>query len=140
MQTTLKNFVLDIDEEGKPKFTSDHQRMMWRQFLSQFKGKKVWVTIDPKEPKRSSQQNNYYWLYLGIIAEETGERSNELHELFKGKFLTKEIKEVMGEKVRIKNSSTGLSKSEFTEFIMDIESFTEIPSPDTTPYHRPDLE
>ena len=87
--------------------------------------------VTNKKPRRSIQQNSYYWgVYLPLIAKETGESDVErLHLLFKGKFLTKAIVEVLGHKVRITGSTTSLSKSEFSEYIMAIESETGIAAP-----------
>ena len=129
----LRNFIVDI-KDGKPSFTSDHQRNLFYQYLAQFEDKKVTISIDPKVPTRSAQQNNYYWLYLSVIARETGYSPNELHNLFKGKFLSSGIVEIFSEKVRKTKSTTQLNKSEFAEYIMQIAEFTEIAPPDTTPY------
>jgi len=126
---TQKNFIFKI-VEGKPTFTSDHQKALYKQFLGQFEGKKVWITIDPRLPTRSSRQNRYYWLYLGVIATETGHSPGEIHEWAKGKFLTSTIKEILGDKVRVKKSTTELNKSDFVEYIMKIEGETGVPSPD----------
>jgi len=43
-------------------------------------GTTVFVTIDARKPKRSNQQNAYYWVILAIMAEDTGHTSNELHD------------------------------------------------------------
>jgi len=129
----LRTFIITI-ENGKPKFTSEHARALFQQFLGQFEGKKIGLKVEPRIPKRSERQNAYYWLYLGVIARETGYTPNELHNLFKGKFLNSGITEIFGEKVRKTKSTTALNKSEFVEYITQIEDFTEIPSPDTTPY------
>lgn len=129
----LRNFIITI-RGGQPHFTSKYAQGLFNEFLKQFEGKRVWLTIDPKEPKRSEQQNRYYWLYVEMIARETGYTPEELHSLFKGKFLTSGISEVFGEKVRRTKSTTDLKKSEFVEYIMQIEEFTGIKSPDATPY------
>lgn len=108
--------------------------------VNKFKlGEKVTLEIHTRKPKRSDQQNRYLWgVYYPLIANETGERDiDRLHEFFKGKFLTTGIVEVMGEKVRIKKSTTELSKVDFTMFIMDIEALTGIMSPPTDPYIDP---
>jgi hypothetical protein len=71
---------------------------------------------------------------MNIIADETGMNVDELHAWAKGKFLTQEITEVFGDKVRLTKSTTELSKSEFSEYIQNIEIETGIPAPDTTPF------
>lgn len=129
----MRNFVLTI-KDGKTHFTSEYQKALFDEYLKQFEDKKVWITIDPKLPKRSERQNSYYWMYLGVIARETGYSPEELHTLFKGKFLTSGIVEIFSEKVRRTKSTTALTKSEFVEYIMQIAEFTDIPSPDTNAY------
>ena len=99
-------------------------------------GERVTLIISNQKPKRTSQQNRYYWgVYLPIIAAETGERDlDRLHELFKGKFLTTAIADVLGEKVRIKKSTTKLSRKEFTDYISSIEELTGIQAPPVDNY------
>jgi len=102
--------------------------------LNKFKdGELVTLTVGNKRPKRTSQQNRYYWgVYLPLIAEETGEQNlDRLHTLFKGKFLTEEIVEVLGEKVRITKSTTKLGVADFCEYILAIQNETGIEAPPT---------
>lgn len=129
-------------KDGDLLFNSPHHKKIWHTFLSQFEGKKVEIQVNEKKSTRSQQQNSYYWLYLGVIAKETGNSKDDLHELFKGKFLSKGIKEIFGEKVRMKASTTTLSVGRFVEYIMEIEQLTGVPAPDTKEYwgfsyHRP---
>lgn len=99
-------------------------------------GEKVTIKITSEKPKRTEAQNRYYWgAYLPMISESTGEHELEaLHNLFKGKFLTKEVKEVLGQKVRVTKSTTELTKAEFVEYIMNIEQLTGVQAPPTDGY------
>lgn len=109
----------------------------YRHNLQKFKeGDHVTLEIHSRKPKRTEQQNRYYWgVYLPLIAHETGEHDlDALHELFKGKFLTEGIVEVLGQKVRKKKSTTELGRGEFSEFIMNIEAETGIEAPPTENY------
>lgn len=111
--------------------------------LNKFKdGEEVTLEVHNQKPKRSEQQNRYYWgAYLPLIAEETGEKNlDRLHELFKGKFLTLGVVDVLGQKVRMKKSTTELSISEFCQYIMDIEAETQIGAPPTSNYNLPELK
>ena len=96
---------------------------------------KITLWLDSKPPTRSQQQNAFYWMYLGIIAGETGEDKDSLHSFFKGKFLSQGITEVFGYKVRKIKSTTKLSKSEFCEFLLRIEELTDIKLPNTEDYN-----
>lgn len=98
-------------------------------------GDNVSLYITNKKPKRSTLQNNYYWLYLSLISLSSGFTPNELHDWAKEKFLTTQgIKEVFGEKVRKVKSTTDLTIGEFCEYICLIEDETEIPTPDSGPF------
>lgn len=131
----MDTFIIKSNN-GNLEFKSDYQKGLFKQRLLQIDGKEFALTINERKPKRSERQNAYYWLYIGIISNETGFTPDELHTMFKGKFLTREIKEVMGQKVRITKSTTDLSKSEFAEYIMEIETFTGIQTPNTDDYYE----
>ena len=102
--------------------------------LNKFRnGEEVTLEIHNERPKRTEAQNRYYWgVYLPRVAEETGEADiDRLHELFKGKFLTQGIVEVLGEKVRLKKSTTELGVGEFCDYIMNIQNLTGVEAPPT---------
>lgn len=94
-----------------------------------------WCDIIARKPLRSLSQNNYYWLYLTIVANETGNDIDEMHRFFKGKFLPvspvvlhfKDGKEFSYNKL---TSTTELSKAEFGEYLDKICAMTGIPLPD----------
>lgn len=115
----------------------EYMSMNWyRHQINKFKvGEKVTVYVSSRRPKRTVQQNRYYWFYLNEICKETGESEPErLHKLFSGMFLSDGIVEVMGQKVRLTKSTTSLSKADFGEYIEKISAFTEILAPSTVNY------
>ena len=61
----------------------------WLDYLEQNEGKKLVINIGLDKAKRSLDQNSLYWVYLGVIANETGHTEEELHRIFKGLFLPK---------------------------------------------------
>lgn len=126
----MDTFLVKAENEAL-KFKSDYHRSLFKKRLGLLEGKEFTLNIDERKPTRSEQQNRFYWLYVNLISDETGFTKDECHTLFKGKFLTREIKEVMGEKVRITKSTTDLTKSEFSEYILEIQNLTGILPPDT---------
>lgn len=98
-------------------------------------GKDVWVEVDERAPKRSEQQNRYYWFGIGLIADYSGHTPNEIHELCKKKFITAEYKHVLGNNLTMR-STTKLSKAEFVEYMENIRRWASqelhviIPDPD----------
>jgi hypothetical protein len=132
--TDTKDFAGVIKDIAGVKHLMMRSATYFQHELNKFKdGENVSVYISTRRPKRSERQNRYYWgAYLPIIARETGENDLErLHLLYKGKFLTTGIVEVLGNKVRMMKSTTSLSKSEFIEYIMKIEAETGIEAPPT---------
>ena len=136
---TTRSFAgkIIIDKEtGRNKLEWTSKRY-WLHELGKFKpGTPVTFNITNKRPKRTEAQNRYLWgVFYPLIAEETGEQDlNRLHELFKGKFLTEKIVDVLGEKVRLKKSSTELSVGEFCDFIANIYELTKVYPPPTENY------
>ena len=100
---------------------------IWYQHeINKFKdGDPVTLVITNKKPKRTEVQNRYYWgVYLPMISQETGNDMDDLHTLFKGMFLSKEIVTVLGKPVRRTKSTTELSTGEFGDYIRQIEVLT----------------
>lgn len=135
--TYTQAFAATIKKKGRNNFL-DYRSPGWMQYqINKFKvGEKVSLLVHNRKPKRTDAQNRYYWgAYLPKVAKETGESDlNKLHTLFKGKFLTIGIYEILGEKIRITKSSANLSVSGFSEFIMNIESDTGVKAPPTESY------
>lgn len=88
------------------------------------------IIVTEEKPSRTSSQNNFYWVYLGVIANETGDTATDLHEFFKRKLLPPVIKKVRGEEIKIAASTTDLDKIAFGEYLDKICALTNIPLPD----------
>jgi hypothetical protein len=61
-------------------------------------------------PVRSSSQNRYYHLYLEVIARESGENADDLHEFFKRKLLPPVFKTIRGEEMKLPASTRDLGQ------------------------------
>jgi hypothetical protein len=104
------------------------QRAVFTDYLATNEGRTLIIT--PEKKGRSQSQNAYYWVYLGVIAQETGENADDLHEFFKQKLLPPVLVTVRGEEIRRTPSTGSLSKVEFGEYLDKIAALTEIPLPD----------
>jgi len=129
----IENFIIEIIN-GVITWKSDHHINLYNKYLQQFDDGEYRLSIVDKKEKRSDQQNRYYWLYLGIMSEDSGYTKDELHKWAKGMFLTENISEVFGKKVRNTKTTTKLKKSDFQEYLINIENETGIPLPDTRAY------
>ncbi len=114
------------DLQWKP----DNQRN-WLDFLVQNEGKKLVMNVNLDKAKRSLDQNSFYWLYLGVIANETGHTEEELHRIFKGLFLPKKPVVLKGKTYMLAGSTSDLNKPQFSEYMMRICAETNVPIPET---------
>ena len=101
------------------------------------------IIFRPHKKDRSASQNRLYWQWLTVIAGETGHTKDEMHEFYKGLFLTRiftrddngyaemaaAIKALRGRpeyeaiaaQVKRLTSTTDASVEQFTEYLTDIE-------------------
>lgn len=121
-------WLLKATPDGGMDFGSDLNRARLKEHLKEHAGKTY--RLEYVQPKRSLSQNNYYWLYLGIIARETGDHEKALHEFFKQEFLPKKAVSIMGKARTITKSTTSLSKVEMGEYLDKICAMTNVPLPD----------
>lgn len=67
--------------------------------------------------RRSIPQNNLYWKWLSCIEEETGNDKNDLHWVYRCRFLGFVQVTVMDEEVMVPRSTTTLDTGEFTVYL-----------------------
>jgi hypothetical protein len=128
-------FLKDGKNAWKPKSPN-----WWRHVLSKFKeGEEVSVVLTSKKPKRTKNQNNFYFAYLTLIAEASGHSVDELHEWAKGVCLPSHVTIVLGDQVRVKQSTTNLSTGEFSLFIATIAEKVGIAPPDPKAFYLDSL-
>lgn len=125
-------FLAKATESGELDFGSRDNYARLHDYLKRNVGATFRLTL-PKN-KRSLSQNNYYWLYLGIIEQETGNSANDLHEYFKRthlppRFITVKVNDQVKE-VKIPNSTTELDKNEMGDYLDKICAETGVPLPD----------
>lgn len=78
---------------------------------------KQWaITVGPYVKKRSLNQNALYWKWIGILAVDTGNDVDSVHEFVKQKFLIPKITEIDGETIETR-STKNLTTAEFKTFM-----------------------
>lgn len=115
---------------GELDFGSEFHQTQVRMFLLDNEGKQLLLT--KPQTKRTLSQNNFYWFYLGVIEQETGNNADDLHEFFKHKLLPKKLIIIHGKadhELVVNKSTTELSKLEFTEYMDKISAMTGVPVP-----------
>ena len=112
-----------------PQFTGEikdgkltiRNRQQFNEWIKSLKGE-VRIIVERVKGKRSNLQNNYYWLFLNIISLETGNEANDLHRIFKAKFLPRKSIKYGKQIYKIPISTTSLSKIEFGEYMNRISA------------------
>ncbi len=91
-------------------------------------GELVEVILRPFKDTRSARSNRLYWMWLGIIGEDTGYHKDELHEFFKDEFLEPKVIRLEDDaggaiERKIHPSTTRLTTKEFTDYLARIREF-----------------
>jgi len=98
-------------------------------FIKNQKGKRLLIMKEFKE-QRTLKQNAYYRAYLKIIAQDTGDDEDSLHEYFKRSCLPGKKIKALGKEFLIPATTTKLDKLGFNDYITKIEVLTGILAPD----------
>ena len=91
-----------------------------RGMMSMYEDCRITVIVERKKSRRSKNQNAYMWgVVYPEISKHTGHTPNELHEIFKSKFLRSKMV-WRGADITTLKSSTELSVGEMQEFLMEV--------------------
>jgi hypothetical protein len=123
----MKAVLYAQSKQGKLIFSNNREL---EEYLLANDNKKLTVVIDRETGKRSDLQNRYYFAYLGLVAENTGNNVMDLHEYFKRYFLTPKFIKVLGKEIKIPSSTTDLNKIEWSEYLDKICALVDVPLPD----------
>jgi prophage antirepressor-like protein len=86
--------------------------------------------LEHQQPVRSMSQHRLYWVYMQIIAHETGHTPEEVHAWVKHEFLPVRYATVFAKDVPIEPSTTTLNKADFGDLLERVCARTCIPLPD----------
>ena len=118
MSTDLKLQFMARVQDGN---LTDFKRKEFQEYLKNFEGKRVTITVQRARSTRSIQQNRLWWVYMTILADHTGHTKDEMHEICKFKFLKRElVSEKTGEVFEYLSSTSTLSKSEFSDLVEQV--------------------
>ena len=88
-----------------------------KKFLGSLSDGRYVLVVKKIRKSRSLPQNSYYWKIIAIIAEETGNDPDELHDHFKLRYL---LSETRPQRVR---STTELNTSEMAVYVDKVIQF-----------------
>lgn len=94
-------------------------------FINSLDPGKYFIKISEYNEERTISQNKFYWKLIEIIAREIGYEVQEMHEVFKYKFLKKTFEDANGNLVKGFASSADLDKKDFSDYIEKIKRYVE---------------
>lgn len=80
------------------------------------------LTITKRRERRTLSQNALLWMWIRCIADDTGNTTNDLYDVFCSKFLRKRV-EVNGDVVECCKTSSQLNTAEMTAFLDNIQVY-----------------
>lgn len=81
------------------------------------------VEVKRHKPDHTDPQRNLYWMWIGVIAEETGNDREMIHKALKAKFLGCDEVEVLGKMVRKVKSTKTLDKAQMSAYMTQVDAY-----------------
>jgi len=79
------------------------------------------MEIKKVQSKRSLAQNDLYWMWLTIIANDIGYTKDEMHDVMRDMLLEPVVKEVMGRVISTLPSTTDMGVKDFCDYLNAID-------------------
>jgi hypothetical protein len=115
--------TLTVPVAGGKLDLSPAQKETVSRYLATRDGKAVVLKLARPVNSRSTQQNRQYWVWLAIIASDTGNNPEDLHEHFKGQFLPRRFVTLAGKEMEVAKTTTSLSVEEFSRYLEQLAAF-----------------
>lgn len=93
------------------------------EYIGKLPNKAYDVSITLHHNKRSKSQNAMYWAWVGCIASETGNSTEDIHDAMRQKFLPFSHSTVLNGVIHHYTSSSSLDTAQFTEYMKSVEAF-----------------
>ena len=122
--------IVKVISENRNTFAVESKTYFQHQINKFKEGTKVTLEIHTRKPKRTEQQNKYWWVYITLIGGETGHTPEEIHEWAKRMFLPPRYVKIMKTEMKLPASTPLLSKSEMSDYLDRISAATNVPLPD----------
>jgi hypothetical protein len=84
---------------------------------------KAWVvTVEREKKRRTDSQNNTMWMWHAIVANETGNTPDDIHEAVKDILLPPKIVTIGDEEKEVR-STKRMKRQEFSDFLMQYHAW-----------------
>ncbi|MBO7323289.1 MAG: hypothetical protein J6U51_06890 [Bacteroidales bacterium] len=81
------------------------------------------VEVKRHKQELTDPQRNLYWLWIGVIASETGNDRDMIHKVLKAKFLGWDETEVLGRVIKREKSIKPLGKDEMSAYMTQVDAY-----------------
>ena len=81
------------------------------------------VEVKRHKQEWTDPQRNLYWLWIGVIASETGNDRDMIHKVLKAKFLGWDETEVLGRVIKREKSIKPLGKDEMSAYMTQVDAY-----------------
>lgn len=103
---------------------SEQQKGAIRRYLKNRDGRAVTVKFSKPTSTRSLNQNRYYWsVVLGIIADSTGNTTEDLHLVIKDMFLPRKFLKLGTREIEARKTTTELTPTEFEQYLERVRAW-----------------
>lgn len=119
MHSSMK-FLATIKSDGSLDFNGAYNDARWRRFCKMNPEKTV--RLELAFNKRSLPQNALYWMWLDIIAGETGNAVDDVHRYMKGTYGKRKTIRMGDKVVMMPESTTEYTVGDFVELLMHVEA------------------
>ena len=117
-----KNILYLYNKVVNGKLIQNNQEL-FNKFIKKFEDDtELEFIIREVKDTRSLKLNRTYWLYLTMIEEHTGINKDDIHDLFKDKYLAT-MKRILHQNILTHTSTSNLNNKEFCEYLEKIKQF-----------------
>lgn len=109
----MKTLNIDLERDRE-------QAIRW---LEKMPLRKYSIRITDRKSSRSLAQNSLLWVWIKVIAKETGHTEREIHDLVVDQFSPVTVGEVMGKIVVRQRGTSDLNMQEFTDLLNRVEAW-----------------
>ena len=87
------------------------------------KAEKAVISVKEDVMTRSQRQSKLYFMWVGILAEETGYTKDAMHDILRDKFLGYRTVKTKDKVIEVLRSTTELSVTDMKDYLTEIDMF-----------------
>jgi len=87
------------------------------------KAEKAVISLKEDRMNRTQRQNALYWMWVKIIADESGYTRDAMHDILRDKFLGYRTVKTKDKVIEVLRSTTGLNVEDMKDYLTEIDMF-----------------